>query len=424
MVLKVFMYIIFLTSILFIDLPLQKSIGTIGKSVVFIIAPVFLAFFFIIDSKSINKLWKRSDIKLFFVYWFITLTVSSIFSTFYVLLSGDISTITGQSILAKLLKASTYNLIFAISYALFCYFFLKLRRDIVHRSVIISFLFLSIVGIIEIYDKNLLTYFHAADVDYQRLRLLTSEPSQAGLLYVIFAILTIGLTFGVERLLYFAIFTPIFLMIQSKGAILLFFISYIMIVLFSYRHVLNLRVLLFSVIILIFGIFSIINYFLPSLLIDVERFTSFATRSSGFIAAILTLIYYPVGMGYGTYINLAPEILIKSVELLKEFIPYINDYEVYEIATSGENVGYKAGILSQIMFNGWFAVLFFAILFISTFKKIKYLDKRQQFIFRWLLLYIFLEILLAVDIEVMYAYLIPIAYVNTYMYNIFKQEGK
>ncbi len=415
-------YVFFLLMIIgtiFIDLPLAQKIGTIGKSLMIFIAPS-ISFLIYFSSKNARLLLKRFDVKLFFWYWIVTFLCSLLMLNIYIFATGNVSSIYGQNMFLKLVKASTYNLIFAISYYNFTYILTNLRYRQLSFTFKFTFILLSLAGLIEIYNKDIFNVFHNISVDYDRLRLLTSEPSQAGLLYGIFLGLVLIFNKSIFlKLLLLSLGFIILYFIASKGALLNIVLS----IGITYLIGLNFKQKIKTLIIFVPLIFGLAYYFVPifisSLLNDIENFTSFSTRATGLISAILTLIYYPLGLGYGTYLNFFPDIAERGKEILQNFFPIPLIFsELDTIIATGENIGFKSGFLSQILFNGWWAVLFFMILFILTYKKINFLEtnKFNNIVFKVLIVYIALEIITTVDIEVMYAYLIPFALINNYYF--------
>ena len=134
----------------------------------------------------------------------------------------------------KLLKASTYNLIFAFAYFNFSYIFKNINYSVIKNTIILVFIFLTLIGILEIYNKDIFSILHNKTVEYSRLRLLTSEPSQAGLVYGVFLFLSV---FFIKRWIFrFIIFLFglfIFYFIGSKGALLNIVLSFAIVYFFG-----------------------------------------------------------------------------------------------------------------------------------------------------------------------------------------------
>lgn len=420
----IFLFLMLIGTI-FIDLPLAQKIGTIGKSLMVFISPIIasLIYFF---STSAKKLLRRFDVKLFLGYWLITFLFSLLMLNVYTIATGNTYTIYGQNMFIKLLKASTYNLILALTYYNFTYIFSNLNYKKLSFVFFLIFILLTVVGFSEIYNKDIFNMFHNTPLSDNRVRLLTSEPSQAGLLYGIFLFLALIFNkFFFLRIIFLTVGLIIFYFIASKVALITIILSIALVYFLgiNFKQKIKYSVIIFPTLGVLIYIF--IPVFLSSLLSDIENFSSFSTRFTGFISAILTLVYYPVGFGYGTYLTFFPSIAEEAKSIAENVFPLpLNFYEIDIIIATGENIGFKSGFLSQIMFNGWIAILFFTILFTSTYRRIDTLNLKtsQKIISKTLIIFIILEIFTAVDIEVMYAYLIPIAIIYNFYYESLKDK--
>lgn len=404
---------------IFIDLPLAQNIGTIGKSLMIFLAPTIaaLVYFF---SKKARILLNRFDVKLFWRYWIITSFLSLIMLNINIFSTGDLNSIYGQNMFIKLLKASTYNLIFALAYYNYSYVFMRLNYKVLSFVFVITFVFLTAIGFLEIHNKNIFNLFHNTSVNYNRLRLLTSEPSQAGLLYGIFFLLALFFTKNIFlRILALITGLTVIYFISSKGALLNITIATAVVYFLSLNFKQKLKSSLIFIPVIAILVYIFIPRFIGNLLVDIQNYTSFSTRFTGFVSALLVLIYYPLGTGYGTYLNYFPNIAEKAMMLVQNIFPLpLNFSELYNIIETGENIGLKSGVLFQILLNGWIAILFFSILFIKSYRKLNMLNINiwQKIILKILIIFILLEITNSVDIEVMYAYIIPIALIHNFYY--------
>ncbi len=415
-----YLFLIFmLIGTVFVDLPLQIFIGTIGKSLMVFIAPS-IALILYMYSNKFRKILFRSDVKLYYTYYILTYVTSLFFLLFYMFINGKTISVYGDNILYKLLRASTYVLIFALVYHIFVYLFQEIPNIKLKNIFLTTFILLTVIGILEAYNKELFYIYHPNKVEYSRLRLFTSEPSQAALLYTVFALVaTISIRKKIKKILCIILFFIIFYFMVSKGALVAIVVSLFI----SYFLGLNLNYKIKTAIIII-PITCIVGYifiklFINSLMIDIKYFTSFSTRFTSFISALVVLIYYPIGVGYGTYLEYYQSIIEKAKSVVCILSPFpLNFSELDNMILTGRNIGLKSGITSQILFNGWIAVLFFLILFIKTYNRISNIEIKifDKFLLKALILFIFIEITFFVDIEVMYAYLIPIALVNN-LYN-------
>lgn len=419
-----FLFILFICTV-FIDLPLSHEIGTIGKSLMIFFAPI-VGFIIIYYKPSIIK---QKDVKLFFEYYFISIAISSCILFFYILIAGNVFDIYNKFMFLKLIFASTYILIFGFAYLSYRYIFIYINIKKIRIFFQFVFIFLSAVGLIELFNRHLFTamYLHSINVYYYRLRLLTSEPSQAFLLYGIFALLAIiSSSSKLIRILFVFIFLFFSVLIGSKGGLILISFSLFILILFNLKRFLNLKNIILLIIIII-ACFYFFNIAFHSTIEGIQyKFTSFTTRSAWIIATLISLIFFPIGEGYGTYLSFIGSILKKSCIILKNLVPFPLAFsEVHNEILYGLNLGAKAGIQNQIIYNGWIAIIFYFILFTNAYKKIKYLNFNyfEKFLLKLLLIFIFLEIFLVVNTAVMYAYIIPIALINSLYQNKFSRNN-
>lgn len=80
------------------------------------------------------------------------------------------------------------------------------------------------------------------------------------------------------------------------------------------------------------------------------------------------------------------------------------------MAGTGETLSTKAGIPTQIIYNGCIAITFFLITFKRAWRRSKILNSHPPlaYISRVFLIFILLTILFAADINTLYIYLLPI----------------
>jgi hypothetical protein len=263
--------------------------------------------------------------------------------------------------------------------------------------------------------------FHSTPKDYERLRLLTAEPSHAVLLYLIFSLLSLFFIENVSLKIFISILSGIiFILINSKGGfITLFFISIILFL----KKIKNIKytVVLFLILIIISYLF--VKFAFPSLYIDINNFSSFSTRFSGLISVILILFKYPLGLGYGSYLFYYPEILDQSYEIANAL--FINLFgiplsyaEISDIISTGKNMGAKAGILQAIILSGWITVIFWLMILRNSLKYIKRIniDTSKKIILEFLILYIFIQLLISSEYTLLYAIWLPIALIEVMYY--------
>jgi hypothetical protein len=340
-----------------------------------------------------------------------------------ILIKGDIE-VFGKNLLIKNFEAFiSLTLLHFFVYYSFVNVFRMLHFKFIKSFIIFIFMFLSCVAFIEYLNPKLIDFFHSTPKEYDRLRLLSSEPSQAILVYAIFGILSFSLVKDkLSKILSTLVFITVMYLIQSKGFFISLFLA-TMFTFFTYRkNWFRLRTLVIIFLMTIFSVYGLFNIAIPAILLDIENFSSFSTRLSGIISLFLILIKFPIGLGYGTYLYLYPDILNKSYTIANNF--FINHFgitlsyvEIENMISTGINLGAKAGIPQSIMFNGWLGVLFWAIVFYNTFKLLSNRNIFNKFTvnelyFRFLTWIIFFQLLYGSDYVLLYVIWIPFALIE------------
>jgi len=413
----VFLLFFLWIGILFTDLPLSIYIGTIGSSLMFILSPVvFLLFLY----NSGFKIKRRFDIDLFLYYFLITFIVSILLFVYYFISHKEIYTPYGELIPLKLVKASFYNFVYFILYYNLAILFEKIPINRINKIFLFTFVFLVIIGAIEFLDKNLLNVFHKNIVDYSRLRLLTAEPSRAFYMFISFGLLSLLII--KTKLFKFIIFLTMFIgiiLIASKGGIIFLFLSVFIVYFFSTNLKQKIILSFVFIPILILGIYIFVQFILPQIVIDIEKFTSFSTRLTTSLWAFLSLFHFPFGEGYGTYLCYFQDLLKMAQNYIEQIFPIKLSYlEINSMISTGKNVGVKSGLLFQVVQNGIIAIICFYLLFVNSYKKIEKIRISifQKIILKIIIVYTFLTVLLGANIEVLYVYILPIVYINTLYY--------
>ena len=408
----IYLFFIYI-GMIFTDLPLAGVIGTIGSSIMFLVSPLL---FLLIVYKNKWKYRGTYISNLFLYYYLVTFFISIILFFYYYISHDTIYTPYGQLILVKLIDASIYNLVYLFAYFTIIYSFKKMSSKQIHISFLFLFLFLIIVATVEILNKDFLNLIHLVPVDYSRLRLTMAEPSRASFELVIVSLLTlITIKNKVFRIFIFVIMLFLSMMIASKGGLLFLFIAIFLV--YFLGTSLKEKVLFSILIIPIVFVFSYIfmTIVLPGLLSDIDKFTSTSTRIITTTWAFLSLFYFPLGEGYGTYMCYFQDLLSISTRFVTQAFPFpLLTTEIDSMIQTGVNVGVKSGILFQIVQNGIVAVVFFYLLFRRSWKNIRLLNisKFNKKILQMILIYTVLTLLFGANMEVLYIYLLPIAYIE------------
>ncbi|MBX0310559.1 MAG: hypothetical protein JHC31_01940 [Sulfurihydrogenibium sp.] len=413
-----YLFIFFLLCIgmIFIDLPIYER--TVTHSLVIFFTPLIFAFILVVKN---FKVLLTKNIKLFIQYIIVSFTISLILLYYLVLTKGEFYAYNKNLLIKHFEAFISLSLLHFLVYFLLVLVCYNLSPNLLRNFVFLIFLFLTLVGFIEYLDPEKLSMFHSTSKDYERLRLFTAEPSQAVLLYLIFSSLSLFFIENVFLKIFISILSGIiFILINSKGGfITLFFISVILFL----KKIKNIKSTVILLLILVIASYLFVKFAFPSLYIDINNFSSFSTRFSSLISAILILFKYPLGLGYGSYIFYYPKILEQSYEIANAL--FINLFgiplsytEISDMISTGENIGVKAGIPQSVMLNGWVAVIFWLVILRSSLKYIKKINinTSKKIVLEFLILYIFIQLLIGSEYTLLYAIWLPIALIEVMYY--------
>ncbi|SAZ41822.1 Wzy [Citrobacter amalonaticus] len=412
--------IIFLAAVIN-DLPIQIYLGTLGSSPVWLVS---LFSFIIIIIQCGFRLHLDELSKSFLVYYLLTLTISSLQCIWYYFVEGVIINKFGGIIFSKLLFASSYYLFYFLFIYSAIYFSRALKASQFKKCILsITFLLITVLCI-EFFWPNILILFHMTMDGYgagSRLRLLSPEPSMAAFTFNIFMLLTIALCYSkILKIIIWVIILSANILIGSKASLLLIMSSGVLVFYFNMSLLQKIKSLIIIIPIVIGVSYVIFNTVLPALAVDVEKFTSVSTRLITALWAIISLIYYPLGEGYGTYGSYFIDPLYSAINLAEHFLPFSpNLSEVEKMLTTGESLAAKSGVLFAIVQSGFIALIFFILVYFRSFRSIREskMELSMKLMLRMTLWYSLLSVLFAVNIETLYAFLLPFITVEYFRNN-------
>jgi len=411
-----FLFLLMCIGMVFTDLPIYNF--TVAHSLMIFIAPLVFMFILIINNFKIPL---TKNLKFFALYITITFSFSLLLLVFLILTKGGDFFIYNKDLLVKDFEAFiSFSLLHFIVYFCLIWISINLSLPTLIKFIYFIFIFLTLAGFAEYLNPQILNMFHSFPVYYTRLRLFTPEPSQAILLYTIFGLFSLYFAKSVySKILILIPFSIIFILIGSKGGFIVMFL--ISIVLF-FKKLHNVKYLFIFLIILLTTTYFFFKFVIPSLQIDIKYFTSFATRSSSLISLIIILFTHPFGLGYGSYLAYYPKILNQSYEIANNLftnlfgIP-LSYNEIFNMVSTGEYLGAKGGIPQSIVFNGWFAVVFWLLIFRNCMNYIKKLiNNPSKIILEFLVFFIFIQLLIDSDLALMYAIWLPIGFIEALYY--------
>jgi hypothetical protein len=352
----------------------------------------------------------------------ITSLVGSLVLLYYLILTGGELYAYNKNLLIKHFEAFiSLSLLHFIVYFLLILVCYNLSPNLLKNFVLLSFIFLTLVGFIEYLDPEKLNILHTIPKNYERLRLFTAEPSHAVLLYLIFSLLSLFLVENVFLKIFILIVSGIiFILINSKGGFITILLASVILFLKNIKKI-KYAVLLLLILPMVSYLFLKLAF--PSLYIDINKGTSFSTRFSGLISVALILVSYPLGLGYGSYLFYYPKILDQSYEIANALFTdlfgiSLSYAEISDIVSTGEYIGAKAGIPQAVMLTGWVGIIFWLMIFRNSLMYIKRLDIKtsKKIILEFLTLCMFIQLLIGSEYTLLYVIWLPIALIEVIYY--------
>lgn len=337
---------------------------------------IFMLLLLIVNFLS-NKINCRKLICTYAIFLYIIL-----FSLFMVVYIGD-------DLSFGLYKIFSQSL--TIFFWLFFYYVAR-QYDGIGKVVIMAF-FIHVLGcmICDWFSIDIGEFFHTRESYGGRYRGFSSESSVFG-----YTLVTLGGIALYEmknrflQLLTFVLILSLLILGGSKGSIVCFFISAIVLLLISRRVSLSKR--LFIIAIVVASFYYIADAVLADLFMgDLEQYTSFATRASLDIAYINVFITYPLGTGLGAAITVVREFAYSAFMELQQVFPIIilKDSELLDILQRPDG----SGILlanTFLIFLLYFGIPFLVAVTVYIKKRVSRLNQSNR---KMLLLFLVFQIM-------------------------------
>jgi hypothetical protein len=417
---KVIKYIFLFYVVLLIvqDMSLQVSLGTIARSPYVFLSPLIFLFITITS----NKIYFFKPTQYYLVYYLYSILITLVLILNY---SGfnDFRYVYGENLYVKCIKNSMYN--FIIILTLYNFYFIFRYSEVKFLEKILKVLvFLQLaIGYIQMVLPNAFDFIKTPAYNYtERISLLNTEPSYTFPQFVI-SLLSYGCIryynnkrFKIVDYLVLLLGFILLMFIQSRGGIIVMLVCIILIVLFSKQSLIR-RLLLFSasIIFIIPTVWVIVNIILPQIIADLESFSSISTRSITILTALKSLVTYPFGQGYGTYLITFPSLLDKMIGsvILVSPIP-LSTWELDWMLSTGRALTIKSGLLNEVLYTGWGIILFYIFFFGYAYKQLKLIrDKKTvHSLFQYIFLFIIINFLFVSSIETAYIAFLPFALIG------------
>ena len=188
-----------------------------------------------------------------------------------------------------------------------------------------------------------------------RMRGFTLEASTFGFQFVL-AVLMLAAIFRINLFFISLAVIPCLLMITSKGTLVCFLITlFLTFVVFS-------RINLFhkglgAVVLFVIGSAFLYSSLGDSVINDVERYSSIATRGTAIMTAIFAVIYNPLGGGFFGYFPSIYEYGAVALEFVDSLAPGLlnfREFSLYLVVGETKNVSTKSFFFDWLIYGGVF----------------------------------------------------------------------
>lgn len=394
---KVFWAVLIVFSTFFTDLPTKEFFGEFGRTLTNLLLPVW-ALVVLLNAKKNSKLLKWTII-------FLSLVGFQMFlgNLYYLVSANGAPVIRGEHIITKNFKLMMYllsNLFFAISIVSLFSSSIDLRRLL--KVSYLGFLVLSIVTIIEFIDPSVFSYVHARE--FSRIpRLFTAEPSWTNYLInslFVSSVLYFYLYKRTSCVFYTILCTQVFFLLTSTSKLFLVFGSLNLVLFLMYQTYQTKTsrfgkiLLLFIVIVISFAIsFFVFLKFSRQILIDIEKFTSVATRIGTNLGLILYLFKYPIAFG-AVYLYYFPTCIEKIYQIFEKIGLNVSEMQMYLFSFTEGGMTVKGGWGSLMIYYGVISLILMLLFLFKLLYMLKHVPQAHS----RLLYYFFLLNLLIVAI--------------------------
>ena len=399
------------------DSPLGLFLGAMGYS---IIMPLSLILFFtyIVAKKKLPNNKFLMPLYLLGIWLFI---ISFIAILIWCLLGNPI-TVVSEFLPFKAIKVCIQYLSYPAYIALILISCRKVGTPYIGKYSYYTLMILTIICFIEMHQiPYAFEFIHFNGVfPYGRIRLLTTESSWTAMMIYVYSFLSLLWALSNRKkmtiIIIFAFIAFLFTTTGSRSLMLSIVLTIGIYILFAFKK-LNRRTI-FTLLGLMVILIIFIQIFLPKLSssfrIDIERFTSLATRSYTGGLGLLIGIVFPLGVGGAVYLGVFRNALIHFLWIFDKLPLKLNTNEIMNLISQSSDVALsvKSGILHYNMYWGILGTLYLMYAFYKLTKAILKLNVR----FKELLLTVFWTAVLLIifasnfsfEFWLLYAFLINI----------------
>lgn len=424
-----YIFLVYVVLLIVQDLSLQIWFGTISRSPYIFLSPLI----FVLITLLSDKLYFFKAPGYYLIYYAYSILITIVLLIYY---SGfnDFSSVYGENLLYKCAKNSMYNLIIILTLYNFYFIFRYSGLKFIEKVLKVLVLLQLAIGYIQIVLPNAFDFIKTPAYQItDRISLLNTEPSYTFPQLVISLLCYCCIRYYnnkrfkiIDYVVLFAGFI-LLLFVQSRGGIVVMLLCFILILLFS-RQSLTRRLLLLSasIIFIIPTLWVIVNIILPQLIADLESFSSISTRSITIITSLKSLVAYPFGQGYGTYLITFPDLLNKTINGIISLSPVpLVTFELDWMLSTGRALTIKSGLLNEVLYTGWAIIIFYMFFFGNAYHKLKTIRSRKTVhdIFQYIFLFIVINFLFVSSIETAYIAFLPFALIERFSREVLRYKA-
>ena len=366
-------FILLLFTATYQDSFLSNAIGEIGRSPTILLLPILIGYSFNKRQKLNTTAFKSIDKVL--RHFLLTYTIVSIINLFLWFSVGEQTLIyLNQNVIYKCIKYGMYYIVFILIYQ---YSYHSFSFATSNKSISIGLLALIIFHVVIIITElctipKALTWFHANDIYYPRIRMLTYESSWTGGIAVL--LFCGGMAFSEKRIsqIICLVFILLFTVTSGSKQFLMVFPISMFLASFKIEHK-NKNLLLFvSLVGFIIAVILLTPVLIDKFTEDLVEFSSTVTRSSVFLNSFRIILFVqPIGTG-GLYFYYVATELQKTAQIIVDLIGFGVLDEVQRVGKeSDEFITAGSTFAEWTLLGGYLGIILYLMLLVRLYRYAK-----------------------------------------------------
>lgn len=365
---KLLYYLLIILTI-YIDSPLQESMGAFGLSLLSPLSIIsYLLLFPVVKKQSDMFISTFNRLLLYTI-------LISLVSFVVISLMGYSLTIREEYLPVKSIKVLLYFVSATCYLKLLLLFTQGMTITQMLRPFLITFILLTGILFIELLSPDLLEIIHYLDRSNNRIRLLAGEASWTASMIEIFFAISLYYVWFYKKSLFLSIavvamFVTHVLLSTSKTLLVASFIAIVYIIIQRFKQTRR-STMIWSLVFLI-PIFAFLYIFLlPQIELlfmnDIEDHTSTVTRGLTNFSAVIIGLIYPIGTGFCAYLILMPN-------MISRLLAYVGAYNTEELfmylqSSSDAALSAKSFLTQNTMYWGIVGTVVFLRAFIKLYHR-------------------------------------------------------